>query len=105
MEQPISEYKTAFIARTKQAREKAHVTQKQMGQALGGVAQDIYKNYETIRELPHEYIPTFCLVCGVTADWLFDVEAVAKRLNDIVESKPSAEKTLNPIPGVPAKVG
>ena len=74
MKQAVTEFQRAFIARTKQAREAARLTQKQMGKALNGMAQDTYKNYERIRELPHEHIPTFCLVCHITADWLFDVE-------------------------------
>ncbi len=74
MKQPLSECRKAFIARTKEARVKTGLSGKQMGQALGGMAQDTYKNFETIRELPHEHIAAFCLISGVTADWLFDME-------------------------------
>ncbi len=73
-ETPASQFVRDFMERTKQARLNARLTQKKMGQALGGMAQDTYKNYETKRMLPREYIPTFCLVCGITADWLFDME-------------------------------
>lgn len=105
MGQPSSEYKKDFIARTKQARKGARVTQKQMGHALGGMAQDVYKNFETKRMLPREQIPTFCFICGITADWLFDVERGDGQLNDTVEPRADRKPPARPIRRVSAKAG
>ena len=71
---PVTEFQSDFIARTKQARNQARLTRKQVCKALNDMDRDTYKNYETIRLLPHVYIPTFCLVCNVSADWLYGVE-------------------------------
>ena len=73
-----TEFKRAFIARTKAAREAAGLTQVQVAQALQ-IAQDRYKQYETRSYLPHDLIPGFCLACRVNPAWLFTGRAETTR--------------------------
>lgn len=65
-----TEYKRAFIARTKAARESAKLTQQQIADALR-IPQDRYKQYETRSLLPHDLIPGFCLVTKIDPADLF----------------------------------
>ena len=59
-----------IVVRTLEARERAGLTQVQIANALG-IPQDTYKNYETIRPLPHELIPLFCGICGIEPSDLY----------------------------------
>lgn len=74
----VSAWTAAFIRRTKKARqERTNLTQTEMARLLGigkddNTGQGTYKNYETNRPLPHEYIPDFLRLTGVTYEWLFE---------------------------------
>jgi hypothetical protein len=68
--QPLSKFEQDFIARTARARIARGITQQVMADGLG-IPQDRYKNYESGRLLPHEFIPQFCLICGCDPTWLF----------------------------------
>jgi len=94
---PISEFERGFLRRTKEAREHRSFSQTQMA-AILDMDQGRYKNYETIRVLPHEYIMKFCLVCGIELGWLFGV-----RLGISEDKKriPSSGKRLDPSPPAP----
>jgi transcriptional regulator with XRE-family HTH domain len=65
-----SGYRAEFLARTKAARRSRGFTQVQMAEILD-MDQGKYKQYETRTYLPHDYVPRFCLVCGIDATWLF----------------------------------
>lgn len=80
-----TDFNTEFCARTRAAREAKGLTQIEMAQVLGIMA-DTYSKYERRTPLPHRFIPIFCLVCGVPLDDLFAmrhppkvVQAEAKR--------------------------
>jgi hypothetical protein len=68
--QPLSKFEQDFIARTVRARVARGITQQVMAEGLG-IPQDRYKNYESGRLLPHEFVPQFCLICGCDPTWLF----------------------------------
>jgi len=65
-----SQFKSEFIARVIAAREARQLTQIQIAKGLG-IKQDRYKQYETRSYLPHQFVPTFCLICGVEISWLY----------------------------------
>jgi len=68
--QAKSDYKSEFIARTKQAREARGYSQVQVAELLG-IDQPKYSKYETRSYMPHDLIPLFCLACAVETAWLF----------------------------------
>jgi DNA-binding XRE family transcriptional regulator len=68
-----SGYNQEFIGRTKQARERSGFTTSQMAQLLN-VRLDTYLKYESRTPLPRSFVPNFCLLCRVSADWLFGEE-------------------------------
>jgi DNA-binding XRE family transcriptional regulator len=65
-----SNFKSEFIARTKQARDQSGLTQQEMADILR-IKQDTYKQYETRSPLPHQYVTAFCAATHVTTQWLF----------------------------------
>lgn len=67
-----TEYKEEFIRRTKQAREKAGLTQHEIATALG-ISQGKYKQYEVRSPLPHVFVPAFCIATRCDISWLFGV--------------------------------
>jgi transcriptional regulator with XRE-family HTH domain len=64
-----AQYKQAFIARVKAARNAADMTQQQIADALG-MPQDKYKQYETRTLLPHHLIGRFCIITRAYPEWL-----------------------------------
>ena len=65
-----TETELAFIARTKEARLRRFEAAKDMAASLKiGAAR--YAKYETRTPLPHEYVAQFCLIAGVSIEWLF----------------------------------
>jgi transcriptional regulator with XRE-family HTH domain len=54
-------------------------TQKQMAKALS-ISRENYKKYETRTPLPHRYIEQFCIITGVSADELFNLELPVAQL-------------------------
>jgi transcriptional regulator with XRE-family HTH domain len=71
-----SDYKTGFLRRTKEARERANFTQEQIARVLQ-IAQDRYKQYEVRSLLPHQLIGPFCAATRVTETWLLSGEVAA----------------------------
>lgn len=67
---PANRFQDDFVLRTKQAREWAEFTQEQMAKLLQ-LDQGTYKNYETIRPLPHRYVVPFCLATKTNIEWLY----------------------------------
>lgn len=65
-----AQYKQAFIARVKACRVAKGWKQWQMAEALGGMPQDKYKQYESRSYLPPHLIERFSLICGVNPGWL-----------------------------------
>lgn len=65
-----AQFKQAFIERVKSSRKALGWKQWEMAQALGGMAQDKYKQYESRSLLPHHYIGLFCLITRVSPTWL-----------------------------------
>ena len=66
---PKSDHKAAFLARTKAARGAR--TQETMAELLE-IKQDKYKQYEIRSYMPHDLIPRFLKITGVTWEWLFE---------------------------------
>lgn len=64
-----TDYKAAFLQRTKEAREKANFTQDQIAKILQ-ISQDTYKQYEIRSLLPHRYIGAFCTATRISESWL-----------------------------------
>jgi ribosome-binding protein aMBF1 (putative translation factor) len=60
----------SFCARVKLARERRDLSQKDVATVLD-IAQGLYKHYEIRSPMPHHLIPKFCLLCGVSIDWLY----------------------------------
>lgn len=59
------EIRRGFIQRTREARSAIGLSQPKMAKALK-IDQGTYKNYETIRPLPHELVPLFCEICEIS---------------------------------------
>jgi hypothetical protein len=74
-DQTRSEFTNAFLARVRRLRlEMKHPNGKQwtaadMATALG-IEADTYRKYETRTPLPHELMPRFALITGVTVEHL-----------------------------------
>ena len=85
---PLTAWMSGFIERTRKAREDAKFTQHEMATILG-VGQGTYKNYETNRCLPHQYIPQFCTATRVNEEWLFNGRTSARR-------PPAPERSRDP---------
>lgn len=67
---PASAYQAAFIERTRWARRASGLSQDEVAEGLG-IEQTRYSKYETRSMLPHEFVPMFCLLTRIDADWLF----------------------------------
>jgi transcriptional regulator with XRE-family HTH domain len=67
----LSRYDLEFLARTCAAREAVGMTQAQLGEKLGRLTQDHYKQYEIRTPLPHYLIPAFLEATKVSYDYLF----------------------------------
>jgi len=80
-------FKTAFLIRTRVAREARPYTQDQIAGILG-IAQDTYKQYETRSFLPHHLVAKFCVACGINATWLFTGAGRAP----VMAAKPEKER-------------
>lgn len=76
--QSASSFREQFVLRTKEARENTDYTQDEIADLLG-ISQGTYKNYETIRPLPHEYVHRFCALCRIDLDWLYTGKSGAKK--------------------------
>lgn len=70
MKKPLDEFTIKFIARTKEARLAANLTQEEVASVLG-IDQPTYKWYEKRTPLPHRYIDAFCTLTRISTDWLF----------------------------------
>lgn len=88
-----AQHKQAFIARVKAARVAKGLKQWQMAEALGGMAQDKYKQYESRSYLPPHLVERFSLICGVNPGWL--VTGRGERALKPIESVPAVQ---TPIP-------
>lgn len=69
----LTDWQVAFIERTKNAREHRFEAAKQMAKALG-IDPPTYAKYEFRSPLPHKYVEQFCLIAGVSIEWLFTGE-------------------------------
>jgi hypothetical protein len=65
-----TEAELAFIERTKVARKARFAAAREMAKALG-IDKERYAKYETRSPLPHQYVEQFCLIAGVSIEWLF----------------------------------
>jgi DNA-binding XRE family transcriptional regulator len=72
------EVRRGFIQRTREARAASRLSQPKMAKKLG-IDQGTYKNYETIRPLPHELVPLFCEICEIGPADLYPVAKRARR--------------------------
>lgn len=72
------EIRRGFIQRTREARMSSGLSQPQIAKKLG-IDQGTYKNYETIRPLPHELVPFFCEICEITPVDLYPAAKKARR--------------------------
>lgn len=68
-----SEFRQAFIANTKNARLRAGYNDVAEFAKLLGVPLANYYKYETRTPLPHNYIPLFCKLTGISIKSMFDV--------------------------------
>lgn len=67
---PMGEaYKAAFHERVRAARKGRGWTQETMAELLG-ISQSHYKQWETRDLMPHEYMPRFCTLTGISLDYL-----------------------------------
>lgn len=66
-----SDYKQAFLARVRQARDARGYTQAEIAKLLNDMPQSKYEKYENRSLLPHDLVPLFCLATGVDVHWLF----------------------------------
>lgn len=67
-----------IIERTRQAREEHGLSQDEIAELLG-LGQGTYKNYETKRPLPHEFVAPFCIATRVDIAWLYTGRVPAQR--------------------------
>lgn len=68
--------KKKFIERLKDARKKAALSQEKLALLLG-TSQQNYQRYEKGLAEPNlEQIHRLCVILGVSADWLFDLDGV-----------------------------
>jgi DNA-binding XRE family transcriptional regulator len=73
------QYRRAFCAATRQARQDARFTQEEMAQKLG-LDEGTYKNYERGTALPHRFIVAFCVHASITiADLYTRVDTIFKK--------------------------
>lgn len=72
---PLSDYELGFMARTWAARDAKGWSQKLMGEKLGGLSQDTYKQYETRGMLPRPLVGAFVALTGISFEYLFDGKA------------------------------
>jgi transcriptional regulator with XRE-family HTH domain len=93
----FSDYELGFMARTWAAREAKGWTQKLMGQKLGGLSQDFYKQYETRGMLPRPLVGAFVELTGISFEYLFDgkVEGPAwrERFSELASKQKPTKKT------------
>lgn len=61
---PRREVRRGFIQRTREARVRSGYSQEMIAEKLG-MKQGTYKNYETNRALPHDFVPEFCEICKI----------------------------------------
>lgn len=73
------EIRRGFVQRTREARIATGLSQPKMAKKLG-IDQGTYKNYETIRPLPHELVPLFCEICEITPIELYPVSKRMRRI-------------------------
>ena len=78
-----SEFRRGYTARTRQARERAGYEIADMATLLD-LKLDTYQKYEARTPLPRQLVPKFCLICGVSANWLFGMEEEAKKAKRVV---------------------
>jgi len=67
----LTKFDLEFMARTYAARTAKDLTQEQAGKELGGFTQDHYKQFEIRGKMPHEMIPKFLQMTGVSYEYLF----------------------------------
>lgn len=69
------EYREAFVARVREAREAAGYSQDEMATLLG-IEKDAYRRYEGPRSnqpptlMPQDLITKFCIACHISERWL-----------------------------------
>jgi len=81
-----TDYKQAFLRRTKEAREAARYTQEQIAKVLQ-ITQDTYKQYETRSLLPHRLIGPFCAATRVSEAWLLTGSTAASPSRKVTEAR------------------
>jgi hypothetical protein len=83
-----TDYRAAFLSRTKAARVNAGFTQEQIARALD-MPQDKYKTYEVRSLLPHSLIERFCLITRVDPLWLLtgSGQAVQRKIHSVSTPK------------------
>lgn len=69
MNDPVSAFTTAFIARTRQLREARGFTQAEMATAIG-IAAETYRKYETRTVLPLHLLERFSLIVGRDIEYI-----------------------------------
>lgn len=69
MNDSVSAFTKAFIARTRELREARGFTQEEMGTAIG-VPPDTYRKYETRSALPLHLLERFSLVVGRDIEYI-----------------------------------
>jgi DNA-binding transcriptional regulator YiaG len=67
--QAMTDYLDEFTQRVLSARVAAQLSQEQIAHVLQ-VPQPTYSKYEGRSLMPHRYMWTFCLACGVSVEWL-----------------------------------
>ena len=65
-----NETRRAIVQRTREAWLRTGLTQAVTAKKLG-IEQGIFKNYVKTRPIPHELVPLFCEICGITPNDLF----------------------------------
>jgi DNA-binding XRE family transcriptional regulator len=73
-----TDFKSAFINRTAEARKSAGYTQNEIATILG-IDQGTYKQYETRSVLPHMYVIRFCTACRIDVEWLYGYSEHVRR--------------------------
>lgn len=72
------DYKKLFHDRVRAARKGRGWTQETMADLLG-FSQGHYKQWETRDLMPHEVMPRFCVLTGITLDYLLTGRERAER--------------------------
>lgn len=100
-----TEFKRAFIERTRHARLSQFKRQVDFLQAFPWISQGTWKTYETKNCLPHHLVAEFCAICEVDIDWLYCGKGKGPAMEALPRRKPRSRHQLQPISFPKARSG